>query len=166
MNKLVLVLSFLLVSTCFAEPQNYRGPGNNFNNQKPGGFFQQLNLNPEQKEVLKKTQMQRQELSGKMQELNSERQLLSTMIKDPNIIDSEIRTQLVKVNSLFAEINSARINAILDLRKELSAEQLSMILDKMEQRKEGQKIGTGRFNQGNGGFQQKGRFNNRQNQAE
>lgn len=143
---LVFSCSLLISAPLYAQPMQGQGPG--YGKQR---LIRALELSEEQVKQLSEV---RKPGAGRevMEAWGRERKKLGELVRNRNISDEAVRTQLVKLNEAQAALNAFRVEKILTIREILTEEQfvkLSRLRHAMKQRY-GQGHGQGR-GQGFGG---------------
>lgn len=125
---LVFIASLLCPATGLAEPakQNFA---------EPGHLFRDLNLNDEQRQQMKQLFEQRKELRSQKESQQEERRALRDLIQNDNISDEEIMRRVETLNAQQSELNRARMQQLLEMRRILTPEQRQRARQIMEERR-------------------------------
>ncbi|MCB0310988.1 MAG: periplasmic heavy metal sensor [Bdellovibrionales bacterium] len=120
--------TFLLSSLAFAE-KGCSGPG------KPGEFFKELELNSEQKEILREMRDDRMEMLKRMRQLHEKREALNEMLSDYSVSEDAIREAAGEIGKEMQGFGEKRLENMFKLRRTLNRDQFLKVIEKLEERK-------------------------------
>jgi Spy/CpxP family protein refolding chaperone len=137
--KYLAILALCFATTAaLAQPGGFGGgPGGKLAGSfGKGQFIKELNLNDQQKEAVKAFRKEKAEVEKLSIDLRSEQEELREAAKDPKSDDKALLAMVERVNKLQGDINLRKIKNFISLRKSLSPEQLSQIIEKRDELRE------------------------------
>ncbi len=142
----ILLMVTLMVGSLMAEPQARKGHGHKGKGKRMAA---ELGLSQEQQDQMKtlweKHRAERKDTRGEVKEL---RQGIATELKKSKPSKSEIKSLADKIGAIHSANAVRMADHMLEIKKVLTPEQFSKMLDKKEQR--GQKKGNKKSGKGKG----------------
>ena len=138
MNKIVLILltCLLLPVLAFAHPEGTPDGSNSKGREK---FMDELGVTPEQKAKLKDLKESKQDLPTEFEGIKKLKAEMENLLKDPNSSESDVLTKSKELGDKISQIHENRIKHLLAMKKILTPEQFSKLLDKMHDKFDGMK---------------------------
>jgi Spy/CpxP family protein refolding chaperone len=99
------------------------------------GFLHSLNLDPEQKQLLKQNfPAHRQQIKELRQQLNQQRQRLYELISQAQPDEAEIAAQITAINNIQNALEQEMARFLLQIKQNLKPEQQELLLQRVGQR--------------------------------